>query len=147
MTQEIGVFKTMVASGPVIIQEKDGIQKTLLVKHGEKPAEELMWKFCGGRLMKDMGLKDNAIRRAKEEIGIEVKLIADLPILELWQETPEVKSEKPELILLIHYLAEITDEPKMSDDHKGMDWFDIDNLPEKCAPNVKPIIEAAKKII
>jgi ADP-ribose pyrophosphatase YjhB (NUDIX family) len=144
---EIGVFKTMVASGPVIIQEKDDIQKTLLVKHGDKPVENLMWKFCGGKLLKGMGLKENAIREAKEEINVEVKLIADLPVIELWNEVPESSSEKPELMILIHYLAEITEEPKVGEEVKAMDWFDVNNLPENCAPNVKPIIDAAKKLI
>ena len=144
---EIGVFKTMVVSGPVIIQEKDGIQKTLLVKHGDKPVENLMWKFCGGKLLKGWGLKENAIREAKEEIGVEVKLIADLQVIELWNEIPESSSEKPELMILIHYLAEIIDEPKAGEEIKAMEWFNINSLPENCASNVKPIIEAAKKLM
>jgi len=41
---EIGVFHAMIASGPVIIQKRDGIEKVLLVKHGDKPVKELKWK-------------------------------------------------------------------------------------------------------
>jgi len=144
---EIGIFKTMIASGPVIIQKRNGVQKTLLVKHGDKSVGELKWKFCGGRLKTKETLRETAIREAKEEIGVEVKLIADLPVLELWQETPEIKSKKPELIILVHYLAEIIEEPKTCEEVRAFGWFDINNLPEDCAPNVKPIIEAAKKMI
>lgn len=78
ITGEIGIFQSMVASGPVIIQQRDGITKTLLVKHGDKPIDELKWKFCGGKILKGTDLEENAIREAKEEIGVEVKLIKPL---------------------------------------------------------------------
>ena len=143
---EIGIFQTMIASGPVIIQKHDGILKTLLVKHGDKPKEELKWKFCGGRLLKGWSLRDNAIREAKIEIGIKVKIIGELPTLELWQEIPEVNTKKPELIILVHYLAKIEDEPKKGAGIFDMQWFDINNLPDDSAPNVKPIINAYQKL-
>lgn len=117
---EIGIFPTMIASGPVIVQERDGVLKTLLVKHGDKPVEELKWKFCGGKLLKGWGLEENAIREAKEEIGVEVKLTDVLPPMELWQEVPESGAEKPDLVLLIHYLAEIDEEPKAGKEIKAM---------------------------
>ena len=142
---EIGVFQTMIASGPVIVQKRDGILKTLLVKHGDKPVEKLKWKFCGGKILKGMGLKENAIREAKEEINVEVKLTDCLPTMELWQEVPESGTEKPELILLVHYLAEIKDEPIAGEEIKAMQWFDINNLPEDCAPNVKFIFDYYKE--
>ena len=145
--EELGVFKTMIASGPVIIQKKDGVLKTLLVKHGDKDEKDLMWKFCGGKLFKNSGLRENAIREAKEEIGIEVKLIADLPVIELWNEIPESGSAKPELIILIHYLATIKEEPKAGKEIKTMKWFDIKDLPDNCASNVKPIVEAGEKML
>lgn len=58
---EIGIFQTMIASGPVIVQKRDGVLKTLLVKHGDKPVAELKWKFCGGKLIKNSGLEENAM--------------------------------------------------------------------------------------
>ena len=142
---EIGIFNTMVASGPVIIQKRNGVLKTLLVKHGDKPLTQLKWKFPGGKLLKGWPLKDNAIREAQEEIGIKVKLIGELPTLELWQETPETGHHQPELIILVHYLAEIDQEPIQGKEILAMNWFDINNLPADCAPNIKPIIEAYKK--
>jgi 8-oxo-dGTP pyrophosphatase MutT (NUDIX family) len=142
---EIEIFQTMTASGPVIIQERDGVLKTLLVKHGDKPIEELKWKFCGGKLLKGLGLEENAIREAQEEIGIEVKLIAPLIPMALWQEIPESGTEKPELFLLIHYLAEINNEPLQCPETLAMQWFDINNLPDNCVPNIKPVIEDYKQ--
>ena len=139
-TKEAGIFTTMIASGPVIIQERDGVKKTLLVKHGDKPVEELKWKFCGGRVLRDMDLEENAIRRAKEEIGVEVKIIKALKPIILWNEEPEVNAGKPEVIVLIHYLAEVDQEPRKDEHGSAMEWFDISALPDDCAPNVKPLI-------
>lgn len=138
---EIGVFNNMIASGPVIIQTRDGVEKTLLVKHGDKPMEQLKWKFCGGKILKGMDLEENAIREAKEEIGVEVKLIRPLKPLIVWQEIPETGSIQPEAIILIHYLASIDQEPTKGKEVMAMDWFDINNLPNDCAPNVKPVIQ------
>lgn len=137
---EIGVFQTMIASGPVIIQERDGVLKTLLVKHGDKPMEKLKWKFCGGKIWKEMNLEENAIREAKEEIGVTVKLLRPLKPIILWNEVPETGSEQPQAIILIHYLAEINEEPKQGEETLAMEWFEINNLPNDCAPNVKEVI-------
>ncbi len=143
---KIGLFNTMVASGPVIIQKRDGVNKTLLVKHGDKPINELKWKFCGGKLLKGWGLQENAKREAKEEIGIDIKIIKSLPTLELWQKTPETGDKKPELIILVHYLSEIYDKPIKGKGILDMQWFDIDNLPNNCAPNIAPIINGYKSL-
>ena len=141
---EIGVFKAMIVSGPVIIQKRENKLQTLLVKHGDKPVGKLKWKFCGGKLLNGWGLKENARREAKEEIGVEIRIIADLPVMELWQEKPETGREKPELIILVHYLASISQEPKAHREILAMKWFDINKLPVDCAQNVKPIVRAAR---
>lgn len=145
-TGKIGIFKTMIASGPVIIQKKEGKLQTLLVKHGDKPLKELKWKFCGGKLLKGWDLKENAIREAKEEIGVKIKIIGDLPVMALWQEKPETGQEQPELIILIHYLAAIEERPKRGKDILAIQWFDINNLPKNCSPNIKPTVKAYQKI-
>lgn len=77
---------------------------------------------------------------------MEVKIIGPLGDVILWQEIPESGTEKPQVILLIHYYAEIEQEPVQGDEIKAMDWFDIDNLPADSAPNVVPIIAAYKKM-
>jgi len=143
---KIGIFNTMIASGPVIIQQRDGVLKTLLVKHGDKPINQLKWKFPGGKLLKNSSLKDNAIREAKEEIGITIKIIHELPTLEFWQEIPETGDQQPELIILVHYLAEVNAEPIQGKEILAMDWFDINKLPTDCAPNIKPIIKAYQNL-
>ena len=143
---KIGVFSTMIASGPVIIQKRNNVLKTLLVKHGDKPVNQLKWKFPGGKLIKNSSLKNNAIREAQEEIGVKIKITSELPTLELWQEIPETGDQQPELIILVHYLAEIDKEPIQGKGILAMQWFDINDLPDDCAPNIKPIIKVYKKL-
>lgn len=140
-SKETGIFQNMIASGPVIIQLRDGVEKTLLVKHGDKPLEELKWKFCGGKILQGTNLEENAIREAKEEIGVDVKLIKPLKPIIAWQEVPEINSQLPEAIVLIHYLATINEEPVKGEKILAMDWFDINNLPDDCAMNIKPVIQ------
>ncbi|MFA5047425.1 MAG: NUDIX hydrolase [Patescibacteria group bacterium] len=142
---EIGVFRNMIASGPVIIQIRDGVEKTLLVKHGDKPLEQLKWKFCGGKIIKQLDLEENAIREAKEEIGVTVRLIRPLKPMIVWNEVPETGDDQPQAIVLIHYLAEIAEEPIKGEEVLALDWFDINNLPEDAAPNVRPVIEEYQK--
>jgi len=85
-------------------------------------------------------LRANAIREAIEEIGQEPVLGQALEPMILWNEVPETGSEKPQAILLIHFLATIKGEPKAGEQVLAMAWFDIHYLPPDCATNVKPII-------
>ncbi len=142
---EIGLFNTMIASGPVVVQKRDGVEKILLVKHGDKPLAELKWKFPGGKVVKDSTLEENAIREAKEEIGVAVTLGAPLLPLLLWNQVPETGHERPQAIMLVHYLATITEEPVQGKEVLAMQWFALDALPLDRSPNIAPVIEAYLK--
>ncbi len=138
---EVGLFSTMIASGPVIIEEIGGIEKTLLVKHGDKPIAELKWKFPGGKVIAGSTLEGNAVREAIEEIGREVTLIRPLKPIILWNEVPDSGSDVPEATVLIHYLAKLTGEPTQGAEILAMQWFALDALPEDSSLNIAPIIE------
>ena len=132
MTSENHRFNNVViASGPVIIKDN----KVLLNKHGESN----LWKFPGGDITKAEGdLESWAAKKVKEEMGLDVKILRPLKPMVIWQEA--------EVIILIHYLAElISEEIKPADYIKEYGWHDIDNLPADCSPNIKPVIEEYKK--
>jgi ADP-ribose pyrophosphatase YjhB (NUDIX family) len=122
----------VIVSGPVIIKNN----QVLLNKHGESN----LWKFPGGDIYQPEGdLEMWAIKKAKEEMGLEVKLIRPLKPMIIW--------EKDRVVVLIHYLAELTSEEiKPANFIKEHNWFDIDNLPDDCSPNIKPLIEEYKKL-
>lgn len=113
------------ASGPVIIQ--DG--KVLLDKHGDDD----FWKFPGGRQKDGESMQETAQREAKEELGIDVTLEGDPVIMILEMEGKHVT--------LIHYKASFSGEITPGRDVREWAWHDVNNLPEDCAPNIKPIIE------
>ena len=142
---EVGLFTCMIASGPVIIEKKDKVLKTLLVKHGDKPLAELKWKFPGGKVIKDSTLEGTAVREAMEEIGREVTLLSPLKPMLLWNEATdsakENESEAPQATVLIHYLAKLTGEPVQGKEILAMQWFALDALPPDCSPNIAPVIE------
>lgn len=116
----------IIASGPVIIE--DG--KVLLNKHGD----DKYWKFVGGKAESfDVSLEEVAKREVMEEMGLEVDLIRPLK--------PMMKEFPDKVVILIHYLAVRKGEIKPGDDILAWDWFNINDLPEDCAPNIKPVIE------
>ncbi len=116
----------IIASGPVIIENN----KVLLNKHGDDD----FWKFVGGRAETfDVSLEDIAKREVMEEMGLEVNLIR--PLKPMMINMPE------KVVILIHYLAERKGEIKPGEDILKWDWFGINNLPDDCAPNIKPVID------
>ena len=128
MAKDIKQFKEIaIVSGPVIVENN----KVLLNKHGD----DNFWKFCGGRVedFNELSLEEHAKREVKEEMGIEIEIIRPLK--------PMMVEVNGKLVILIHYLANRVGEIKPGSDIKEWDWFDIDNLPEDCAPNIKPVIE------
>lgn len=128
MPKDIKQFKEIIiASGPVIIENN----KVLLNKHGD----DNFWKFCGGRVedFSKLSLEEHAKREVKEEMGIDIEIIRPL--------NPIMIEVDGKLIILIHYLANRVGKIKPGPDIKEWKWFDISNLPDDCAPNIKLIIE------
>lgn len=121
---------TIVASGPIIIENN----KVLLNK--EKKGDYITpWLFPGGKMENlDDDLEDICRREAKEEMGIGLEIIRPLSTLIL------KRPEKESYAVLVHFLAKRIGEIKPAEDIAKWDWFDIHNLPEDCAPNVKEVI-------
>jgi len=121
-------LKITIASGPVIIE--DG--KVLVDKHGN----DEFWKFPGGRQMDNLDFLSNAKIRVKEELGIDVELKGEPFVMAFEREK--------EYVILVHYLAKRIGEVKMGEGVREFKWLDINNLPEDCAPNIKPVLEHFK---
>ena len=134
----------IIASGPVIIE--GGM--VLLDRHGKDEEAQSIWKFVGGKISeKDWRDEQNVlesacIRKVKEEMGIDIKIIA--PLKPMVVKRPDSKEGS---VVLIHYLSERIGEIKPAEDILEWQWFDIDRLPENCAPNIKPVIESYKKLV
>jgi 8-oxo-dGTP diphosphatase len=122
--------KIIIASGPVIVENS----KVLLDIQGE----DNFWKFCGGKTKENESLKETAIRRAKEELGIEIEITNDIPfIFYVEKNTSEGRVD----IILVHFLSKSVGEIKPGADVKEWNWFDINSLPENLAPNILPVLK------
>ena len=127
--------KTILVSGPVIVEGG----KALLDQSGEDD----FWKFCGGRAKTNENLKETAIRRAEEELGIKVKILNDKPFLmHKEKKAPGGKIN----ITLVHFLAERQGEIVPGPDVSKWDWIDVNNLPKNIGPNIKPALRYFKFI-
>ncbi|MBT7088825.1 NUDIX hydrolase [bacterium] len=115
----------IIASGPVIVEKN----KVLLDQHGDTD----FWKFCGGRIENNESLIDCAKREAKEEVGIDIKIINPEPFISYTKKDTQD-------IILVHWLAERVGEIKPGEDIREWQWLDIDNLPENLAPNIIPTL-------
>lgn len=120
----------LVVSGPVIVE--DG--KVLVTKHGDTP----FWKFCGGRVSEEIsGLQANALRRARQEVGVDL-VFSDQPPFFLYtqKETSEGKID----VILVHFLAERRGEVVLGEGIRESAWLDLKNLPADLGPNIIPAL-------
>jgi len=128
------MLKIIIASGPVIVREN----KVLLNKSGK----DNFWKFCGGKVEKNENLKETAIRKAKEEMNIEINIINKKPflmhVLKLGEERIDVT--------LVHFLADFIGKIVKGKDVKEWKWIDLDNLPSDIAPSIIPTLKHFKFI-
>jgi ADP-ribose pyrophosphatase YjhB (NUDIX family) len=136
--QRIGIISKhmnfIIASGPVIIENN----KVLLDKHGD----DGFWKFIGGRVEsfefenESDSLESVCKARAKQEMGIDVEIIRALKPMMI-----KHPSKEDTQVILIHFLAKRVGEIQPGEEIREWDWFDINNLPKDCAPNIKPVIK------
>lgn len=123
-------MKIIIASGPVIIRDN----KVLLDIQGE----DNFWKFCGGKVKENETLEQTALRRAKEELGIDVEIINNEPFL--FYTTKEIGGETTN-IEVAHFLASFSGEIKAGKEVRQWEWFNIDNLPKNLAPSILPALK------
>jgi ADP-ribose pyrophosphatase YjhB (NUDIX family) len=128
-------MKTIIASGPVIIEEGK-----LLV---DKDNKDNFYKLPGGTSKEGKSLSETCERRTKEEINANIKTREPLNPMILW-ENPQTK--EPSQIILIHYKSELLnkDEIKPISPIQEINWLDIEEIKKglhEVAPNIKFLIE------
>ena len=101
------------ATGPVIIKDNK------IMLHRAPSTEK--YQFIGGRLDDETSPKQNAINKAKEDLNVKIKIINDTPLPILGTIERDGKEEQ---ILLIHYLAEVEEEPET----KEYEWFTLEQI-------------------
>lgn len=123
----------LVATNVVI--EKNG--RILLSRRQNKGWGDGLLCIPGGHVEPDETLTEAAIREAKEELGLDLKL-EDLTYL-----CTEVKNGGGKFYISIEFLARTTQEAKNAEPNECSElvWVDPNNLPDDVIPNFKNIIE------
>lgn len=123
--------KIIIASGPVIVHEN----KVLLDLSGQDD----FWKFIGGKVkdLESENLSEVAVRRAKEELGLEVEIIDNKPFIYY------INKEGLDVVL-VHYLAQVDLDAKITlgEGVREATWIEISKLKDyPLAPNIFPTLK------
>ncbi len=123
--------KIILVSGPVIVKD----DKVLL----DISSDDTFWKFCGGKVKEKETLRETALRRSKEELGINITITSDTPFL--LPTTKKINNNKNDVILA-HFLAGTDDTIIPGKDVKKWKWFPFKNIENKnLAPNIIPTLK------
>jgi len=130
---------TIIAVGPVIIENNKVLLNREIKSDGEQSP---YFMFPGGTMDNfDETLIEVCQKEIKEELGINIEIIK--PLETLWVKRPG----KDTYAILVHYLAKRIGEINPGPETIEWDWFDINNLPQDCAPNVYKIIADYKNML
>jgi len=128
-------MKTIIASGPVIIEEGK-----LLVNKDDK---DDFYKLPGGTVELGDSLTDACHRETKEEVNGDIEIIKPLNPMIIYK-NPQTQEEMT--IVLIHYLAKLKNKSELKpiEPIKEIKWLDIIEIKKgkyEVAPNIKYLIE------
>lgn len=126
--KQLGITNAVIASGPVIIENKK-----MLVVLDDK---DNFLKFPGGSIFKNKTLKETCKIETKQEICVDIDIIKELEPLMLWKK-PHTGEKIP--VVLIHWLAKIKkgQKPKKGRHTKNIFWIDSKYEGIELAPNVR----------
>lgn len=126
--------ETILASGPVILENNQVLLCREIKKGG---VASPLFMFPGGGVEEfDATLEDTCRREAKEELGIEITILR--PLRTLFVQRPD----KTGYAILVHFLSKRTSEIVPGKNIVEWGWFDQENLPDNCTPNVREIIQS-----
>jgi ADP-ribose pyrophosphatase YjhB (NUDIX family) len=133
--KKLGITKAVIASGPVIIENKK-----MLVVLDDKDS---FLKLPGGKIFENKTLKETCILETKLEIRCNIEIIKELEPILLWIK-PQTGEKIP--IVLIHWLAKIKkgQKPREGKHIKKIIWINSSYRGYKLAPNVQYFLKKLK---
>ena len=128
-------MKTIIASGPIIIEEGK-----LLVNKDDK---DDFYKLPGGTVEQGDSLTEACKNESKQENNAEIEIIKPLHPMIIYKNP---QTNKQQTIILIHYEAKLLNknEIKPIEPIQEVTWLDIEEIKQdkhNVAPNIKFLIE------
>ena len=124
--------------GPLSIVAAASVNKNkiCLLKREKRPYKGY-WGVIGGKLQLPESLKDTALREAKEETNLDCSFDKVCAVIH-----ERVVDDGLYKVALVIFLVKLTtDQTNFKADEEGeLEWFDLDNLPEKIIPSDKLMI-------
>ncbi len=119
--------------------------KVLLVYRNGEPAKSKWW-FPGGRVYKNDGLEESAVRKANEEVGFKVQVERKIGVYEnMFTEGPYDNFKSGVHTVSICFLVKpIDDKPKIKIDGTSSDYRWIDKIEENLDPFIKEVLRDAR---
>jgi 8-oxo-dGTP diphosphatase len=135
-------FKRRIPAGAIIFNDKDEVLMSQRFEEGERWHGK--WNLPGGGIEFGEDPKETAIRETREEVGVEIKILSDFPIVMNY-----LNKDKNEDYVCIAYVANyLSGELDVSKDDGTSDvkWFKYKDIDfDNCLPFTKEILDIAKK--
>src|SRR3989344_132853 len=115
--------------------------KVLLIKRKNDP-EKNSWWVPGGRIYKNEKLEQAAIRKVKEETGLDIKTIKKIGVYEYFSDKSffsDLKTGTHNIVVV--FLAEPIDNKNIKIDKTSSDFKWIDKIEEHLNPYVKQLLK------
>lgn len=127
--------KPLVGVGTVVL--RDG--KVLLIQRG-KPPREGQWSIPGGMQQVGETIRDAAVREAKEETGLAIRIVGLLDVIDLIETDDDGRTRRH--YTLVDFWGTASDgEPVAGDDARDAGWFTLEETAQL------PMWEKTREII
>ena len=125
----------LAADAIIELTDKPGLPIVLI----ERKNPPYGWAIPGGFVDVGERLEVAAIREAKEEVCLDVRLKA---LLGMYSDPK--RDDRGHTVTAV-YVAEATGEPQAADDAKNLNIFDLDSLPDELAFDHRQVLEDYRK--
>lgn len=134
------MFPTRFSCGAVVYRLVEGSPQILLVKQAQKDES---WGIPKGHMERDETYMETAVRETKEEAGIDIRIITQLPHV--------VLQKRNFRKIVVPFLAIQTCDKEPCTDHESSEvvdarWFNVKTLPQIFFYQ-RPILDAALMLL
>jgi colanic acid biosynthesis protein WcaH len=140
------LYKQIVDTMPIpcvdVVISNDS-RRVLLIRRSDEPAKGKWW-VIGGRIHKKESLVDAAIRKVRDETGLEVKIIKKLDFYEYTSDQSEQNSKTGTHSVIVGLHVKLKHSQKVNLDKTSSEYKWIGHIEEDLDPYVKQILRDSR---